>query len=273
MQLPTTELRLIFSAIREIGDEIRSSLVQNRNLNAKNKADGSLVTNLDLFVEERLIEEIKKLYPDCDILSEEAGLISTGKNKGCWIIDPIDGSRNLAHGIPHFCISVAFQLGNNIEYALVYDPLRDEEFVGHREKKRTMKKAEHHAYEIARTSKTKTLDGSILAINLTHLAKEIRHHLPRFLEALLDNHIGLRQSGSSSLDFAYLASGKYDAVWLPNAKVWDIAAGSLLVQAAGGVITDHKGSWQVKEETPILAAASPELHEKLLTITQDCFPD
>lgn len=272
MSLPAAELRFVFPILREIGEQIRTDLLQNNNIHSQVKSDNSLVTKLDLVSEDMLISALQRSYPEYEILSEEAGsLPARGKSKGKWIIDPIDGSRNLAHRIPHFCISVALERNGQIEYSIVYDPLRDEEYVGHRENKRTTYKNDRGHPQGAHTSKATDLEGCVLAIDLNHFSEQYKPSLGGFVTDLIDNKISLRQSGSSSLDFAYLATGKYDALLLPHAQLWDIAAGSLLVHGAGGIITDHLGDSSIQNGSSILASGTNKLHGKLLEITQKWF--
>ena len=209
-------------------------------LQVSKKGPRDFVTNSDVKAEKIIIEELKKARPNYSIISEENGIEENKDTSNSWIIDPIDGTINFLHGIPHFAISIALKSNNEIICGLIFDPIKDEMFYAEKN---------NGAYlnnKRIRVSKKNNLRECLFATSGTVQKKM---------------EFSYRKSGSAALDMAYLACGRFDGYFQKNLHLWDIAAGLILVGEAGGVINkidlnDHK---DLK-----IIASSPDINEKLM---------
>ena len=220
------------SLIRDFGE------VENLQVSAKGPSD--FVTNTDVKVEKILIEELTKSKKNFSILSEESGLIKNKDNKNIWIIDPIDGTSNFLHGIPHFAISIALQSENEIVSGLIFDPIKNEMFYAEKNN------GSYLNNKRIRVSKKKEIDKCLFATNGK-----------KFKNTNLHN----RKSGSAALDMAYVAAGRYDGYFQENLNLWDIAAGLILIKEAGGIVNEVDLR---KNENLEIIASSPNINEKML---------
>ena len=220
------------SLIRDFGE------VENLQVSVKGPLD--FVTNTDIKIEKILIEELTKSKKNFSILSEEVGFIKNKDNKNIWIIDPIDGTSNFLHGIPHFAISIALQSENEIVSGLIFDPIKNEMFYAEKNN------GSYLNNKRIRVSKKKELNKCLFATNGK-----------KFKNTNLHN----RKSGSAALDMAYVAAGRYDGYFQENLNLWDIAAGLILIKEAGGVINEVDLG---KNENLEIIASSPNINEKML---------
>jgi myo-inositol-1(or 4)-monophosphatase len=217
----------------------------------------------DKRAEDTLIEELQRARPDWGFLVEERGEIEGDPNKPRWIIDPLDGTTNFLHGIPHFAIAIAVQEPKpggqgwgEITQGLVYNPITDESFWA--EKGRGAWLNERRL----RVSARRNLDDALVATGVPFKA---HGDLPRFdkiLNAVAPEVAGIRRFGSAALDLAWVAAGRFDGFWEEDLNFWDIAAGILLVREAGGFVSDFRGSEAGLANGQILAA-NDQLHSKL----------
>tara|TARA_Y100001970_G_scaffold278475_1_gene384228 strand:- start:281 stop:1021 length:741 start_codon:yes stop_codon:yes gene_type:complete len=187
------------------------------NLQVTKKGPKDFVTNSDLKVEKIIIEELRKARPKYSLISEETGIKNNEDSNNTWIIDPIDGTINFLHGIPHFAISIALKSKNEIVSGLIYDPIKDEMFFAEKDNG-----AFFNNHRI-RVSKKNDINECLFAIG-----GKIKD------ETFFTN----RKTGCAALDMAYVASGRFDGYFQNNLNLWDIAAGIILVKEAGGVIND-----------------------------------
>ena len=218
--------------IRDFGE------VENLQVSVKGPLD--FVTNTDIKVEKILIEELTKSKKNFSILSEETGLIKNKDNKNIWIIDPIDGTSNFLHGIPHFAISIALQSENEIVSGLIFDPIKNEMFYAEKNN------GSYLNNKRIRVSKKKDINKCLFATN----GKKFK-----------DTDLHNRKSGSAALDLAYVAAGRYDGYFQENLNLWDIAAGLILVKEAGGILNEVD---LTKNENLEIIASSPNINEKML---------
>ena len=209
-------------------------------LQVSKKGPSDFVTNSDLKTEKIIIEELKKAKPNYSIISEENGIEDNKDEKNTWIIDPIDGTVNFLHGIPHFAISIALKSNNEIISGLIFDPIKNEMFYA---EKNNGAFFNNHRIRVSKKNKI----NECLFVTGGELKKELA--LP------------YRKSGCAALDLAYVASGRYDGYFQRNLNLWDIAAGILLVKEAGGVINEIDLS--INENIKIIAS-SPDINSKLL---------
>ena len=222
------------------------------------KGDINLVTEADKMSEDLIIAAISQKFPDHGILSEESPMI-TGVGKLCWIIDPLDGTTNYAHGYPVFCVSIALENEGTIVLGVIYDPMREEMFVAVRggglylnEKK-------------LRVSDVSDLSRSLLVTGFPYDIRESKDNNLNFFNAMAINVQAIRRAGAAALDLAYLAAGRFDGFWELKLKPWDTAAGCLMVEEAGGVISDIAGSkWHL--QSPNLLASNGLIHQQMISV-------
>ena len=205
------------------------------NLQVSLKGPGNFVTASDIKVEKILIEELQKARPTYSILSEEIGEINNDESFK-WIIDPIDGTANFLHGIPHFAISVGLEHNKEIICGIIYDPIKDEMF--------TAEKGEGSYLNNQRmrvSSRSKLKDCIIFTGGPQYGSADSELSMEEYNKFSSEVIIPIRKLGSGSLDMAYVAAGRCDGFWQRNLNYWDIAAGILLVKEAGGFVTDFEG--------------------------------
>ena len=210
------------------------------NLQVSKKGPADFVTNSDLKVEKIIIEELKKARPNYSIISEENGIEDNKDKENVWIIDPIDGTINFLHGVPHFAISIALKSNNEIVSGLIFDPIKNEIFYAEKNNG-----AFFNNHRI-RVSKKNDVDDCLFATG-GEIEKEI--------------DLTYRKSGCAALDMAYVASGRFDGYFQNNLNLWDIAAGIILVNEAGGVLNEIDLS--VNKNIKIVAS-STNINLKLL---------
>jgi len=197
------------SAIRDFGEV--------EKLQVSKKGPRDFVTKTDKRVENIIIEELSKTKKNYSFLSEEIGKIKNKDEENIWIIDPIDGTTNFLHGIPHFAICIALQSKNEIVSGLIFDPIKDEMFFAEKNK------GSYLNNQRLRVSKKNILDDCLFSSNQ---------------EGIKFSNFNMRYTGCAALDLAYVAAGRLDGFFHNNINLWDIAAGSLMVQEAGGVVND-----------------------------------
>ena len=186
-------------------------------LQVSKKGATDFVTNADLKVEKIIIEELKKASPDFSFISDENGVKKNNNTKNTWIIDPIDGTVNFLHGIPHFAISIALKSDNEIVSGLIYDPIKDEMFFAEKNNGAFLNNQK------IRVSKKNVIENCLFTTGESFEKK------PDFL---------FRKSGCAALDLAYVAAGRYDGYFQKNLNLWDIAAGIVLINEAGGIMNE-----------------------------------
>ena len=208
-------------------------------LQVSKKGPSDFVTNSDLKAEKIIMEELKKARPNYSVISEETGIEKNKDISNSWIIDPIDGTTNFLHGIPHFAISIALKSNNEIVSGLIFDPIKDEMFYAEKDK------GAFYNNQRIRVSKKSNLDECLFAIGKIKKKPDVIY----------------RRTGCASLDIAYVASGRLDGYAQDKAHLWDIAAGIVLVKEAGGVINDIDLN-NIKNIKVL--ASSEEIHSKFL---------
>ncbi len=227
--------------------------VDRLHVEAKGRAD--FVSEVDRLAEQEIIEVLRGAYPHHAIIAEEGG--SQPGNDFEWIIDPLDGTTNFLHGHPQFAISIALRHAGNIEHGVVFDPLRNELYTASRGRG-----AQLNSRRI-RVSQVRRLQDSLLG---TGFPFKILDHLDEWLaifRALLVRSSGIRRAGAAALDLAYVACGRFDGFWEMGLKPWDMAAGSLLIQEAGGLVSDFDGGRDFMHSGNIVAG-NPAIHPLLL---------
>ncbi len=232
------------------------------NLQVSRKGPADFVTAADIHAEKVLRAELGRARPTHGFLLEESGVVAGSDASRRWIVDPLDGTLNFLHGIPHFAISIGLEHDGEIVAGVVYDPLRDELF--HAEKGAG---AFLNNRRMRVSSRSKIAD----AVIATGIPWHGHDGHPEYLDQLatvMKACAGVRRSGSAALDLAYLAAGRYDGYWEPALSLWDIAAGTLLVREAGGYVTEIDGGPNVLASCNVLAA-SGGLYKGLLKVLSE----
>ncbi|GAB4173156.1 MAG: inositol-phosphate phosphatase [Wenzhouxiangellaceae bacterium] len=263
-------LNTAIEAAHKAGDLLLKHRDRIEGIPVERKARGDYVSELDRLCEQLIRTELKRRYPDHAILGEEQGLKQGDEH--LWIIDPLDGTSNYLHGFPHYAISIALSINGRIEHGVVYDPARDELFAASRGAGATLNSRR------IRVSGRTGLGGAILGIAFPFRSRKLMPSYQAMFDSLFEQCEDIRRAGSAALDLAYVACGRLDAYLELALKPWDIAAGALLVQEAGGVVMDVTGgdNWlksghilaaPFKLVTPIRNAITPHLGEAILART------
>ena len=261
MKLTSANINVMVNACRKASKHIIRDFGEIEKLQTSIKGPGDFVTMTDKKVEEILIEELRKARPKYSVLSEEIGEIKNDDSEDFkWIIDPIDGTSNFLHGIPHFAISLALENKKEIICGIVFDPIKNEIFSAEKG---------NGAYlnnQRMRVSARKKLKDCLIVTGgprQNHQNKEVcMEEYKKFSSKVL---IPIRKMGSASLDMAYVAAGRCDGFWQRNLNYWDIAAGVLLVKEAGGYVTDFSGKDKYIENKTILATNS-RIGEEMIAV-------
>jgi myo-inositol-1(or 4)-monophosphatase len=248
-------------AVRKAAPRLRRDFNEVQQLQVSRKGPADFVSMADKRAEDAIYNELNKARPDWALLMEESGEIPGDPSKPRWIVDPLDGTSNFLHGIPHFAISIAVEepLPNGkreITSALTYQPLTDESFWA--EKGRGAWLMDRRL----RVSARRDLPDALIATGIPFLGHGDSAQWSRIFGAVAPEVAGIRRFGSAALDFAWLAAGRFDGYWESDLQPWDVAAGILLVREAGGFVTDFRGGDRAMERNEFLAA-NDGLHSRL----------
>ena len=241
MQSISANLNIMIKAAEKASKTLIRDFGEIEKLQVSIKGPTDFVSNADTKAEKIIIEELKKAKPYYSIISEEDGSEINKDKNNTWIIDPIDGTTNFLHGIPHFAISIALKSYNEIVSGLIYDPIKDEMFYAEKENGVFLNNKR------IKVSKRKDLDSCLFASG-----------------GLLKNKIDLplRKTGSAALDIAYVAAGRFDGYFQNDLNLWDIAAGIIILKEAGGIINEIDLTQNKKIK---IKASSNAINEKMLT--------
>jgi len=240
---------------RQAGQILFDSYEKDHQVDFKGVID--LVTEVDHASEEFLISEINRQFPGHSFLAEESGA-SGAKSEHLWIIDPLDGTVNYAHGVPLFCVSIAYSYQGQVLLGAVYDPMRSEMFSGERGK---------GAWVNGRPLKVTNVDELQKSLMVTGFPYDSWHAIPNnfdYFAKLGRLTQGVRRLGSAAIDLCYIAAGRLDGYWELSLKAWDVAAGGLIAEEAGALVTNIKGEPGYLNSPVSIVAANPRLHPKLL---------
>ena len=213
----SANLNIMIKAAEKASKSVIRDFGEVEKLQVSKKGPYDFVTKTDKHVEKILIEELSKIKKNYSFITEETGVIKNNDKENIWIIDPIDGTTNFLHGIPHFAISIALQSKEEIVSGLIFDPIKDEMFFAEKDKGAFLNN------QRLRVSKKNSIDDCLFSSN---------HEGVKF------SNLNMRYSGCAALDLAYVASGRLDGFFHNKIKLWDVAAGEILVKEAGGIVND-----------------------------------
>lgn len=248
-------LNIAIRAARRAGELIVRNLNQLERIQVVEKSRNDFVSHVDHAAEEAIVGIIHDHYPDHAIVAEERG--NVGEHEYRWIIDPLDGTTNFLHGFPVFSVSIAVARGNELEHAVVYDPMRQEIFAASRGQGATLDGRR------IRVSKHTGLRNSLVATGFPFRSDEqVVDTYLKMLRAVMVETAGVRRPGSAALDLCYVAAARVDAFWELGLSQWDIAAGALIIREAGGRISDFKGSDRYLDSGNVVAG-NPKVYAAL----------
>jgi len=248
-------------AARKAAPRLRRDFNEVQQLQVSRKGPADFVSMADKRAEQTIYEELKKARPDWGFLLEESGEIDGDPTKPRWVVDPLDGTTNFLHGIPHFAITIAVEEPRpggrgEVTQGLIYQPLTDESFWAEKGRGAWLQDRR------LRVSARRDLFESVIATGIPFLGHGDFREWTAIFQAIAPEVAGIRRLGSAALDLAWVAAGRFDAYWESGIKPWDALAGMLLVREAGGFVTDFRGGDRAMERSEFLAA-SDALHSKL----------
>jgi len=236
----SANLNVIIKASEKASKILIRDFGEVEKLQVSKKGPTDFVTNADLKAEKIIIEELKKARPNYSIISEENGIVENKDKNNTWIIDPIDGTMNFLHGIPHFAISIALKSNNEIVTGLIFDPIKNEMFY-----------AEKNSGAFFNNQRIRVSNKNEISECLFVSSGKIKKQLD----------IQYRKSGSAALDIAYVAAGRYDGCFQRDLNIWDIAAGIIIVEEAGGLLNEIDLS---KTKNLEVIASTPNINQQML---------
>ena len=242
-------------AARAAGKLLAQSAGRTQKIERKSAVD--LVTEMDRASEALLVERLRAAFPGTGVLAEEGGEIAGAG--GRWIIDPLDGTTNYAHGHPQWCVTVAFDKDGEVRAGVVFDPLRDEMFAA------AQGDGAFLNGKPIRVSRVASLDDSLMATGFPYDRRERADYYMAYYKAAVVASQGVRRAGSAALDMAWVANGRLDAYFEHGIKPWDVAAGELLVREAGGTVTNFAGGPHVLTDQRTVAT-NGLLHPETLAL-------
>lgn len=251
-------LNFAIETAREAGQILLEKF--GRKIEISMKGETNLVTEADLASEALIVDRIKSKYPKHSLLAEESGHTASidGHSSWKWIIDPLDGTTNFAHGYPCFAVTMALEHDGRIVVGVTYDPTRDEMFAAERGRGVSLNN------KPIRVSETRHLKDSLLVTGFPYELTK-RDEVARHLTGFLLGARGVRRDGSAAIDLAYVACGRFDGFWEDGLNPWDVAAGMLMIEEAGGTLSDYKGG-ECTHHRPPLCASNGLIHPQMIEI-------
>ena len=248
-------LNIAVKAARRAGKTILQKAYRIDQLRLDVKGARDFVTEVDLLAERQIVEIIHNAYPNHAILAEEEHTI--GGDHYQWIIDPLDGTTNYIHGVPQYCVSIAVQSQNRLEHAVVYDPVREELFTATKGVGAQLNDRRIRASNISK------FENALIGTGFPFRELDDVDLWVSIFRELSKRTAGVRRPGSAALDLAAVACGRFDGFWEAGLQIWDIAAGALLIQEAGGLISDFEGN-QDFLKNGMVVAANPNIYDDLI---------
>ena len=262
-------VNIALRAARKAGDTIERAMENLDQLDVQNKSANDFVTEIDKAAEDNIIYVLKKAYPDHAFISEEMGTLGDPDSaEYTWVIDPLDGTTNFIRGIPQFAVSIAAMKDGRIEHGVIYDPIKREEFTASRGAGAQVNGRRMRV----RAGYEKDSALFCTGIPFGERSEEDMDKYVQVLKSLALGSAGIRRPGAAALDLAYVAAGRYDAFWEMGLKPWDMAAGLLMIQEAGGLISDFNGGHDMLKSGN-LVCGSPRAFKATLQIVKPIMGD
>jgi len=258
-------LNIAVRAARRAGDIIARASERVDTLTVTRKSHNDFVSEVDRRAEQEIIQIIHKAYPDHAILAEESGAQQQGSDTHLWIIDPLDGTTNFLHGFPQYAVSIALQVRGQLDQAVVYDPVSQDLYTASRGGGAQLNNRR------IRVSRHTELAGTLLGTGFPFRQPELIDPYLDSFRAFSTQVADIRRAGSAALDLAYVAAGRLDGFWEFGLSPWDVAAGALLIQEAGGVVSDFAGGANFLDSGNIVGG-NLKLHQALLKTLQGALP-
>jgi len=258
-------INVMTAAARKAARSLKRDFGEVEKLQVSLKGPANFVSAADKRAEEILHAELMKARPGYGFLGEEGGIREGTDKTHTWIVDPLDGTTNFLHGIPHFAISIALAREGTPIAGLIYNPITDEFFTAERGKGAFFN--DHRIRVAAR----KRLADAVVACALPHIGRGDLAQFRREFAMMQDKVAGLRRFGAAALDLAYIAAGRFDAYWERNLSPWDFAAGVLMVREAGGFVTDLEDRERTMEPGDIIAG-NETMHREVLGLLRSASP-
>jgi myo-inositol-1(or 4)-monophosphatase len=255
-------LNVMEGAARKAGRSLKRDFGEVANLQVSMKGPANFVSAADHRAEEILRTELLKARPGYGFVGEEGGNREGSDKTHTWVVDPLDGTTNFLHSIPHFCISIALVREGTPIAGLIYNPANDEFFTAERGKGAFVNNRR------LRVAARRRLADAVVCCALPHHGRGDLALFRREMGAIQDNVAGLRRFGAAALDLAYVAAGRFDAYWERGLSAWDFAAGAIIVREAGGFITDLEGNERTVSTPGDVIAGNEFMHRELLTLLQ-----
>ncbi|WP_374605116.1 inositol monophosphatase family protein [Niveibacterium sp.] len=252
-------LNIAVKAARRAAGIINRASMDLDQVEVRTKQPNEFVTEVDRAAEASIIETIREAYPDHAILAEESGTL--GESEHQWIIDPLDGTTNFIHGFPQYAVSIAYAQAGVVQHGVVYDPTRNELFTASRGRGAFLNDRR------IRVSRRIRLNDSLVGTGFPYRAFEHADAYMKMFRELTEKTAGLRRPGAASLDLAYVACGRFDAFFEIGLAPWDFAAAALMVQEAGGLVSDFAGDANYVS-TGNIVAGTPKVFAQLIQIIQ-----
>jgi myo-inositol-1(or 4)-monophosphatase len=256
-------LNTAVKAARKAGSIINRASLDVDLVKVASKGRSDFVTEVDRAAEQAIVDILLKAYPDHAILAEESG--ASGDSEYTWIIDPLDGTTNFIHGFPQYAVSIALRHREHVTQAVVYDPTRNELFTASRGRGAFMNERR------IRVSRRTKLSECLIGTGFPFRSFEHLDEYVRMFRSVTEHTAGIRRPGAAALDLAYVAAGRLDGFWEVGLSPWDMAAGSLLILEAGGLVSDFKGETAYLEEGRIVCGA-PKIFPQLLNLVGNVHP-
>lgn len=259
-------LNIAIKAARRAGSVILKYSNQLDRLAVETKGRNDFVTEVDRLAELEIIDVIRRAFPDHNILAEESGAAENTDSPYKWIIDPLDGTTNYLHGYPQFAVSIGVQNNGKLDQAVIFDPLRDELFTASRGEGAQLNDRR------IRVSQVNHIENALIGTGFPFRSYEYLEVWIDCFRTLLPKTNGVRRAGSAALDLAHVASGRLDGFWEIGLSPWDISAGILLIQEAGGLVSDFAGNHNYLNSGNIIAG-NPKIYESVFKTIKEKLPD